>query len=315
MAKVPNGNYVVKVTTSASSMTSEVVESVPATTGISKSGAQFSVAVCDGVLDLTFPADATLSSLSITQAEAKTKGAKPMIYAIGDSTTNNTGNGALSWGNYAANNVDSLKGEVFLGFANHGMAGRDSVNYYNQARVESVLLAVCPGDYVTVNMGINSKETGEGASYETLVSEYYVQAIIDRGAIPVIVTATPDGPVAGSASNNWNGDYNVSTGVFTNNRGDGARNDVLRKIAKEKGLNLIELGQAGENWLNNSTLDELKAYGDTTPTAADKITLVQSWYVDHNHYYAPMAKWISEYMFATLKEIVETPNKYVPAAE
>lgn len=309
-AKVPNGNYVINVTTSATSMTSEVVESVAATTGITKTDSTFKVAVCDGVLDLTFPKAATLTSLSISQDTAKTALAKPAVFAIGDSTTNNNANGALSWGNYASNHASELIGTTFSGFANHGMAGRDSVNFYNQARVEAVLLAVCPGDYVTVNMGINLKETGEGASYETLMTQYYVQAIIDRGAIPVIVTATPDGPVGTSVA----ADYDASTGKFTNNRGNGARNDVLRKIAKAKGLNLIELGQAGEDWLNNSTLDELKAYGGDT-TATDKLTLVQSWYTDHNHYKEPMAKWVAEFLFTKLNEIVETPNKYVQAAE
>ena len=45
-AKVPNGNYVVKVTTyRMPTMTSEVVEGVAATTGITKTGTQFNVAV------------------------------------------------------------------------------------------------------------------------------------------------------------------------------------------------------------------------------------------------------------------------------
>ena len=309
--KVPNGNYVVKVTTSSASITSEVVENVAATTGIGKSGSQFNVAVADGVLDLTFASASTLSSLEIEQAAAKTAGEKPSIYAIGDSTTNNTGNGALSWGNYFSNNSATLlAGTSFGSFSNNGMAGRDSVNFYNQGRVESVLLAVRPGDYVTINMGINSKETGEGASYETLLRTYYIDAVAQRGAIPVIVTATPDGPVGSSEA----ADYNSTTGMFTNNRGDGARNNVLRALANEKGYNLIELGQAGEDWLNESTLDELKAYGGDQ-TAATKLALVQSWYVDHNHYKEPMGKWISEYMIKVLDEIAKGSRAYEAATD
>ena len=309
--KVPNGNYVVKVNTTSASVTSEVVESVTATTGITKSGSQFNVAVADGVLDLTFASGSTLSSLEIEQAAAKSAGDKPSIYAIGDSTTNNTGNGALSWGNYFTNNSTTLLAEThFGGFSNNGMAGRDSVNFYNQARVETVLLAVRPGDYVTINMGINSKETNEGASYETLLRTYYIDAVAQRGAIPVIVTATPDGPVGSNEA----ADYNSSTGKFTNNRGDGARNNVLRALAKEKGYNLIELGQAGEDWLNESTLEQLKAYGGDQD-AANKLALVQSWYVDHNHYKEPMAKWISEYMIKVLDEIAGGSHAYEAATE
>ena len=115
------------------------------------------------------------------------------------------------------------------------MAGRDSVNFYNQGRVEAVLLSVCPGDYVTVNMGINSKEAGESASYYTLLNNYYVEGIIQRGAIPVIVTATP----LGFSSSQY--PYNASTGKFTVNRGTGAHNGDLRKIAQSHNLNIIEL--------------------------------------------------------------------------
>ena len=143
-------------------MTSEVVEGVAATTGITKTGTQFNVAVCDGVLDLTFESGSTLSDLTITQAAAKAALAKPAVYAIGDSTTNNNASGNISWGNRVGNGV--AVPDTFSSFSNNGMAGRDSVNFYNQGRVETVLLSVCPGDYVTVNMGINSKEAGESAS-------------------------------------------------------------------------------------------------------------------------------------------------------
>ncbi|MGN1115774.1 MAG: hypothetical protein ACI4TH_04335, partial [Candidatus Ornithomonoglobus sp.] len=171
-AAVPNGNYVVTVDTTSAAMTSEVVETVAATTGISKSGASFNVAVCDGVLDLTFLSGSELSTLSISQAAAKSPLDKPKVYAIGDSTTNNSGAIAgdaygrsyCSWGNSVANGTTALP-DCFSGFSNNGMAGRDSVNFYNQGRVETVLLNVNPGDYVTINMGINSKEANEASAF------------------------------------------------------------------------------------------------------------------------------------------------------
>ena len=298
-ASVPNGNYIVKVTTSADSLTSEVVETVTAVTGITKSGSTFNVAVCDGVLDLTFPAASTVTSLEISQAAAKTALEKPMIYAIGDSTTKNNASGALSWGNCVADSKVIVP-SVFGGFANHGMAGRDSVNYYNQGRVEEVLLAICPGDYVTVNMGINSSATGEAASYYTLLSEYYVEGIIQRGGIPVIVTATPDGPVGDRTATN----YDSATGKFTNNRGDGARNDVLRQIAAEKGINIIELGQWGEDWMNSLTAADITAYNSTYGTSYTTVLeMVQSWYGDHNHYKEYLGIQIAEYLLGQLKNL------------
>lgn len=298
-ANVPNGNYTVKVNTTSASMLSEVVESVSATTGITKTGSTFNVAVCDGVLDLTFLAGSNVTSVEISQMTAKTALEKPMIYAIGDSTTKNNASGALSWGNCVADGKVIVP-SAFSGFSNHGMAGRDSVNYYNQGRVEAVLLAVCPGDYVTVNMGINSKETGEAASYETLLSEYYVEGIIQRGGIPVIVTATPDGPVGDRVATN----YDSTTGKFTNSRGDGARNDVLRKIAADKGLALIELGQWGQDWMNTLTAADVTAYNKANGTSyATVLEMVQSWYVDHNHYKEYLGIIIGEYLLGELNDM------------
>ncbi len=298
-AKVPNGNYAVKVDTTASAMKSEVVESVSAATGISKSGSSFTVAVCDGVLDLTFPAASSVKSVVISQAAAKEALAKPYIYAIGDSTANNTADGAKSWGNCAADKLVQLP-DVFGGFANHGKAGDDTVIYYNNARLEAVLLAICPGDYVTINMGINSRETGEGAAYETLMRDYYVNGVLQRGGIPVIVTATPDGPVGDRVDSN----YDKTTGKFTNNRGDGARNNILRKIAQELDVTLIELGQWGEDWMNTLTADDLAAYNAAYLTSHKTILeMVQSWYVDHNHYKEYLGKQIAWYLYSELAKM------------
>lgn len=295
-AKVPNGNYVVKVTTSSATMTSEVVEGVAATTGITKTGTQFNVAVCDGVLDLTFESGSTLSDLTITQAAAKTALAKPAVYAIGDSTTNNNASGNISWGNRVGNGV--AVPDTFSSFSNNGMAGRDSVNFYNQGRVETVLLSVCPGDYVTVNMGINSKEAGESASYYTLLNNYYVEGIIQRGGIPVIVTATP----LGFSSSQY--PYNASIGKFTVNRGTGAHNGDLRKIAQSHDLNIIELGYYFENYFNSLTAEDVTAYNTENGTSfTSQVELVKSWYGDHNHYKQYLADKIGSYILDSVSKI------------
>ncbi len=303
-AKVPSGNYTVDITTTAASVTSEVVEGVPATTGITKTGAKFNVAVADGVLDLTFPADSTLSKLTITQLPQTAKRDKPMLYAIGDSTTNNNNNGGKSWGNWMADNPNELP-DALSAFSNNGMAGRDSVNFYNQGRVEAVLLAVAPGDYVTVNMGINSRETGEAASFYTLLDEYYVNAIIQRGAIPVIVTATPQGPVNGHEGN-------YSGGKFNCNRGDGAHNGDLRNIAKKHGLNIIELGQYGDTYFNAIDDAFIAKYNqDNSTDYKDALSLVQSWYVDHNHYREFLGEVFARYITGEIAKLIAAPEHTV----
>ena len=271
--------------------------------GITRTTGTFDVAVCDEVLDVTFDANSTVTQLSIAQKAAPQKRDKPAIFAIGDSTTSNTDNGGYSWGNCAAGGNVTLP-DVFSNFYNHGMAGRDSVNFYNQGRVETVLLAVAPGDYVTVNMGINSKEAGEGAAFYTLLDEYYVNAIIQRGAIPVIVTATPQGPVGKFVGN-------YSNGTFNCNRGKDAHNGDLRKIAQKYDLNIIELGYWGDALFNAiDDADSIEAYNtahgtnfDTTKENA--FALVQSWYADHNHYKEPLAEQIAKYITESVAKIVD----------
>ena len=304
---VGNGNYTVKVDTTAETITSEVVETVKANAGIAKTGKEFDVAVCDEVLDLTFPAGSAVKSIEIIKHAEKTAHKYPMLFAIGDSTTKNTADGARSWGNCVADGLVNIP-QNFSGFENHGMGGRDSVNYYNQARVEAVLLKLCPGDYVTINMGINSRESGEQPSYKTMIAEYYVEAVLQRGGIPVIVTATPQGPVGKKVSN-----YNTETGVFKVSRGGDARNSKLREIATEKNLVILELGQWAEDWMNSLTMDDVTAYNATYGTAyASIIEMVQSWYVDHNHYKEYLGIQVGNYIFGELEKLAPA---FVPEPE
>ncbi len=301
-AKVPNGNYNVSVDTTSDSLKAEVVERVSVDTGITKTGANFSVAVCDGVLDLTFAANSSVKQVVISQAPAKTKQAKPNLYAIGDSTTNNNAEGNISWGNVVGSAAVTLP-DCFGSFTNRGKAGDNSVVYYNAGRAEEVLLALCPGDYVTVNMGINGSESSD--TFLTLMGEYYVEGIIQRGAIPIIVTATPDGPVTKQGTLDTNL-YNPETKKFTNNRGDGARNGLLRQIAQEKGLDKIELGQWGEDWMNTLTAADVAAYNaEYGTTHKEVIDMVLSWYGDHNHYKEYLANRIANYLLGEVAKIVQ----------
>lgn len=304
--KVDNGNYNVQVSTDATKVYSETAEGLsPATKGarIQKTGDQFQVAVCDGVLDLTFEEPANVKKIAITPIAPKAKNAKPAIYAIGDSTTKNGANGAASWGNCVENKWVKLP-DTFSAFYNHAMAGRDSIQFYQQARLEAVLLAVAPGDYVTINMGINSRGDGEVESYPALMSNYFVEGVIQRGGIPVIVTRTPDGPVRESEDGTWTGDYDPATNKFTNSGGDGARNDVLRKIAADKGLALIEIGQICEDIFNTYDATYVEDYNKSHGTKfTTPLEMVQSWYIDHNHYYAELGNIVGKNMMDKLEEI------------
>lgn len=325
-AKVPNGNYTVNVTTTSDSIFSEMVDNLAYTT---KTGASFDVAVCDGVLDLTFAANSTVSQITIRQAAPKKVGEKPALYSIGDSTTNNHGHYSgyaddkkaqeldptkwvdereyASWGNCV---TEAMYSEAFASYTNHGMAGRDSLNYYNQNRLEAVLLAIAPGDYVTVNMGINAKTAGEGGMYEKLMENYYVQGIIQRGAIPVILTHTPQNPVGAYAGN-----YDAATSKFNCNRPDDGRVKFLKNLATKYDLSLIDMTTWGNDYFNTLTTDDLSKantansvnHGYKAPTTV--LELVQSWCPDHNHYTSELGTTYAEYIMSELTKIVKAASE------
>ena len=303
MLEVPSGNYDVQIDSPATTVISEHIDGIEANAGIKKEGKSFKVAVCDGVLDLTFSEPAEVKSVKITAEAEKKPNAKPALFVIGDSTAKNTANGACSWGNVVADGKVKLP-DMFGSFSNNAMAGRDSVQFYNQARLETVLLNICPGDYVTVNMGINSRESGEISSYYTIMRDYYIKGILQRGGKPVILLATPDGPYRDAEGNwtNWESDYDFEANKFKNNRGDGE----LKKLAQEMNLPLIATGQLGEDYMNSLTAADVESYNKENGTKFSTVLeMVQSWYLDHNHYREPLGKIIARYVLDSIVKIAE----------
>lgn len=303
-AKVPNGNYKVTVNTTSASMQSEIIDDAGAganVAGITKTGNSFNVAVCDEVLDLTFLANSSVSSLSIAQIAAQESREKPKVYAVGDSTTQNEDN-ALSWGSYMALHGEKLP-EAFSSFSNNGKSGANSISFYDRGLMETVLLDIHEGDYVTVNMGVNWVRDGKNdtVAYEKIVDNYFVKAIIDRGGIPVITTSTPLGYNADPAKDCWTEN---ADGTFTCNRTSAARNPILRKIAVKYDLNIIELSYYGESYFNSLTMDDVNAYNAANGTSFTSVVeLARSWWNDHNHYKEPLAVVLSEYMMDCLNKI------------
>ncbi|MCH5209765.1 MAG: hypothetical protein J1F01_02250 [Oscillospiraceae bacterium] len=313
-AKVPNGNYKVTVNTTSASMQAEIIDeankldSNANVAGITKSGENFNVAVCDGVLDLTFAANSSVTSLSIAQIAPGESRDKPKIYAVGDSTTQNE-NGALSWGSYTARNA-SIVPERFSSFSNNGKSGANSISFYDNGLMEAILLDIREGDYVTVNMGVNTIRDSKNDSnvFEMIVDQYFVQAIIDRGGIPVITTSTP----VGYNSDPTKGWTETSDGKINCNRGTGARNGILRKLAQKYELNIIELSYYGEDYINRMLteldVDEYNSANGTEYTST--LEIVRSWWADHNHYKEQLGKVLAEYMMGCLDTIASGKDDF-----
>ena len=192
--------------------------------GITKkitSNTPFDVAVCDGVLDLEFVYTGnpiTLSAVTIAEV-VYTPRSKPYLIAIGDSTTaqgdstmpneaSNLSKNYISWASCISNGYleSELSASGLGGIVNCAQSGGTVGTIYNDGRIEMLLLNVRPGDYVSINIGINTQKEvtvggqkmniGQADTLGPVLSKYVIEAVKDRDGIPFITTITPQGPTS-----------------------------------------------------------------------------------------------------------------------
>ncbi len=368
----PNGNYEVSAVTSATEIISEAITEpvvyidengtknsynppIDTASGIPligvpktiESGKSFYVAVCDGVLDLTFirtDSDITLSSITI-KALPQEKREKPWLIAIGDSTTNLDYQDKCSWGNVIDKGMVQLP-DSLGGFFNAGSSGADDITYIAWSRLEAALLHTAPGDYVTVNMGINqakkykiglmeiAKSDSRGATLP-LMEKYYVEGILQRGGIPVITTITARGPYdkAGTPEDNGGLFYSAETkaseevyvagrryasgqtipaNTWSNSRHNGTYNIRLYDIANNYGLQVIDLGIWGEGFFQSLTEENLKAFNaeNNTDFATVFDMVKHGYYADQNHYHSTLGVVFANYMLSCVDSLIKGTYSY-----
>ncbi len=125
---------------------------------------------------------------------------KTTIYIAGDSTVQSYRASFApqqGWGYYLG---DYFTENVEV--SNHAIAGRSSKSFYDNNRLQTILDAIQPGDYLLVQFAINDSASGNAeryapvcgnaenpteGSYEWYMSKY-IQGAIDKGATPVLVT-------------------------------------------------------------------------------------------------------------------------------
>lgn len=153
------------------------------------------------------------------------------IFLAGDSTvTNQTFEPYVGWGQVLP---------LFIGdravVANHAESGRALRSFQAEHRLDKILAQLRPGDFVLIQFGHNDqKEKGEGVGAFTTYTarlRTYVDAIQAKGGKPVLVTAVarrrfdPQGQVF------------ESLGDFP---------EAVRRVAKERGLPLVDLNTAAK---------------------------------------------------------------------
>ncbi|MGM0879713.1 MAG: GDSL-type esterase/lipase family protein [Bacillota bacterium] len=171
----------------------------------------------------------------------------PTMYILGDSTVKSyTFDEApmSGWGQI----IDSMFHLNKVNVINYSMGGRSFKNAYTEGRLNDILMTGSIGDYVLIQFGHNDERTDEfrrygrgstEAMYETYIKEVYLPAIQARGMIPVLVT--PMSRVKGDASPGY---------VYTNSFKTRKFPDILKRIAEEKGLTLIDLNSESLKYYN-----------------------------------------------------------------
>lgn len=241
----------------------------------------FSTSLIDGTLDLKFfnPSSATseeeageksifVKSIEIKASEAKEAGTKPTIYLASDSTVQSydayyapqTGWGETLWNFFGekieqreATGASYPEAEVYESInaiiENRAIGGRSSKSFVQEGKLDELLDDIKPGDFLLVQFGHNDATASRPNRFVSAADfEYWMQMYVDgalqRGATPVLVT-----PVT-----RYSYDNNGFKEDFK------AYGDVIRNMAAEQNLPLIDLSRASIELANQFGIEGAKAF-------------------------------------------------------
>ncbi|GAA5196091.1 hypothetical protein GCM10025773_03460 [Microbacterium jejuense] len=210
----------------------------------------FTIALVDGTLTLVFGGDVpVVNALTITRLPDRVAGAIPTAYIAGDSTVQTYDPIAYApqagWGQM----IDRFFASD-VAFSNQAIGGRSSKNFISQGRLDDILRAVRPGDYLMVQFGHNDATQGVDDRYASPADykEYlrvYVDGARQRGATPILVT-----PVSRRSFNADTGLFNVSFPEYV---------DKMKELAAEEDVLLVDLSASSRAYLDQIGPDAAKA--------------------------------------------------------
>ncbi|WP_327043228.1 rhamnogalacturonan lyase family protein [Microbacterium sp. Root166] len=210
----------------------------------------FTIALVDGVLTLQFAGDAaSLNALTITRLPARLAGALTTAYITGDSTVQTYDPIAYApqagWGQM----LERFFADD-IAFANHAIGGRSSKNFITQGRLDEVLRAIRPDDYLFIQFGHNDATQGVDDRYASPedYKEYlrvYVEGARQRGATPILVT-----PVSRRSFDPATGIFNVSFPEYV---------AKMTELAVEEDVLLVDLSASSRAYLNEIGPEAAKA--------------------------------------------------------
>jgi lysophospholipase L1-like esterase len=171
----------------------------------------------------------------------------PTIYIASDSTAQTYNSGyypQMGWGQKLANYFDAN-----TTVANHAIGGRSSRSFIEQGRLDTILAAIQPGDYLFVQFGHNDASSGNPerytspADYKRYLRDNYMAGATARGATPVLIT-----PVS-RRDHDSNGQFRVSFPDYVNR---------VHELVNETGVAMIDLSARSRAYLNSIGPDAAK---------------------------------------------------------
>ena len=216
------------------------------------------------------PLKAMMQNVELPTVEVKREKGKPVVFITGDSTVKNNDSdpdGMWGWGSQAYTVFDSTR----VTCVNCAKAGRSTRTYLNEGRWEKVYNSLKPGDYVLIQFGHNdigpidnNKERGTIAcandtnhvykikstgKYEVVYSfgwylKKFIQDVREKGATPLLLSLTPRNEWPGGKIERRNNTYGK----------------WYREVAKETGVELIDVHNISADFLDGIGQEKAKAY-------------------------------------------------------
>jgi lysophospholipase L1-like esterase len=212
------------------------------------------------------------------------------IFIAGDSTVQTYANTAsdrdqAGWGQMLAPHV--VGGDITID--NRAIGGRTARRFIDEGRLDEILPALLPGDYLLVQFGTN--DGNRTATYElgdqtipyfldpaTDFKSYlqqYLDGARERGATPVLVTPPPR-----------------NSAYCTGGNGTGGHAQAMRELGQAQGVSVVDLNSASVNYLKAIC---------PAPTPEDFFLLRADGTVDGTHFQENGARILADFVASGLR--------------
>ncbi|WP_432138290.1 MULTISPECIES: rhamnogalacturonan acetylesterase [unclassified Streptomyces] len=147
-----------------------------------------------------------------------------------------------------------------LPVANHAVNGRSSKSFYDEGRLDAILAAIRPGDFLLIQFGHNDEKSADPTRYTEPWSTYqdhlrlYVDGARARGARPVLATSVERRRFdADGNARTTHGDYPAA----------------MRALAEQEGVALLDIEALSLALWQELGAEETKKYFNWTATEQD----------------------------------------------